>query len=162
MTSPQKTPPVLSASSPAAQLWLAPSATRGPPRRRPPEEKAFSRGERLFASHPEQIGANALLSRAAGSGRSPSAPRPPSPQAASPQRPRQHRDPSSHGEDPLAAEPHVAPAGGCSLGGNKSTAGLLPRSPPAPLAPLPGRGDSAHGARGPRGQPGRTALPFCT
>lgn len=154
MTSPQKTPPVLSASSPAAQLRLAPSATRGPPSRRPPEEKAFSRGERLFASHPEQIGANARLSRAAGSGRSPSAPRPPRPQAASPQRPRQHRDPSSHGEDPLVAEPRVALAGGCSLAGNKSTAGLLPPGPPAPLAPLPGRGTALRVRGDPEGSPG--------
>lgn len=97
---------------------------------------------------------------------SPSAPRPPRPSAMSPQRPCQHRDPSSRGKDWLAAQPRVTPAGGSSLGGNKSRGGLLPQpgcpaALPTPLALLPGQGDGAHGARRPREQPGRTgAQPY--
>lgn len=135
-----------------------------------PQEKAFSRGERLFVSHLEQISANVLLSCATGSDRSPSAPRPPSPQATSPQRPCQHQDPSSHGENPLAAEPCVTPAGGFPPGGNKSTAGLPPQpgcpaALPAPLALLPSRGGRcSRGEETPRTAQAdrRTAVPLCT
>lgn len=54
-------------------------------------------------SHPEQIGANVLLSCATGSDRSTSAPRPPSPSEMSLQCPCQHWDLSSRGKDLLTA-----------------------------------------------------------
>lgn len=89
-----------------------------------PLGKAFSQRELLFASHPEQIGANVLLSCA--SDRSLSAPRTPSPQATSLQCLCQHRHPSSQREALVVAEPSAPLPRDSSLEGNKSTARLLP------------------------------------